>query len=334
MKIGNRKLIVVIMLLLTINIHAATLEQRLIDKSTQKEAIKELWDKGDTAVPELKEMLKSSNKEMREIAINRLGQLKAGKDGLLVQLEIEKEQGLRTLIVFSLMNINDISTIPIFQNRAQNKSLTDEDRMVAVIGLGNIGVVDSKTMEILKRAVDEDVSGHVRMRAAYFISKNSDKYGYKKIIEDMKSEDKRVREYALEAIGEISKLYAENSAELNALETKVEEALKDEAIWVQIRAKEIKRRLEFNKLGVSVAIGVRARKSKLTQTEQEEEKNKKIEYLKKVINEEDQYEVQIWASEEMLKFGEKGIEELKEIVNNNQKGARAAGKTMLRAGVK
>ncbi len=71
------QIIVIIIIVFSMNkIHAESLDERLTNPTTQKEAIKELWGKGDSAIPELKEMLKSENKEIIMIALVRLHDLK------------------------------------------------------------------------------------------------------------------------------------------------------------------------------------------------------------------------------------------------------------------
>ena len=302
--------------------YGSSLEERLLssDLIVKREALRELKAKGESAIPMLKKMLKHNNPDIREIAVIRLGELKAREavEDIIRVMKEDRDKVVRMQAVYTLISMKEKRSIKDLIDITRNGKEV-QDRMVAIIGLGNIiEKGDAEYEEVIKTFKEalRDKSGYVRMHAAYMLGKFGYDTGYEVAIRDASSENRRVREYAIEALGEIGK---EEGIKV------IEEGIRDKDIWIRIKSKIAKRKIELKGIKREMLRKMKKRGDIIRD---------KIRYLREVIDKEEIYEVQVWACEELVEMGEEGIEELKDIIETGSKGGYAAWKTLERAGIR
>lgn len=127
----------------------------------------------------------------------------------------------------------------------------------------------------------------------------------------------RIGSRIVEVLGEIGDDRAEGT---------IEEALKDEEIWVRTKAKIAKEQMFLLKESRLKDKGKRLSRKKMR--ENKDAIKLKIAKLREMLNSDKILDVKIWAANEMLDMGEEGLLSANEMIKNNEVGAYVVGKEM------
>lgn len=203
----------------------------------------------------------------------------------------DRGKRLELMLMIGLAKIND--------ERVESalEELSEEDNEYIRAGVTTtIGSIWGKaSIPILKEAL-HDKSAKVKLSAAYSLGVLGDDSGYDLARDLMKDSDAITRKYAVMALGTIGK------AESEPL---IDEVLEDKDLEIRIEAKKAKKE-----------IGLRREENK-------------IKYLKEVLENDSEPEVQFWAAWKLREKGEEGISVLKEInADKNNKGSEMAGQIL------
>lgn len=177
--------------------------EKLLNKETRAEAIKELEKIGSPALPQLRELAKDKKKDSdaRVSAIILLGRIKASEASpdLEAILEEDNDKFCREASAISLGNLGDRKAIPKLKQAMKDKS--GNVRMRAVWAMAKLG--DKSGKQLALETIKEGKDATHKLLASEALGEIGDKDAIPELKENLKSPDVRTRWFSKVAIKKI-----------------------------------------------------------------------------------------------------------------------------------